>query len=155
MLGFLGALNYYRASLPHLLPEESCAKVSHSRSPAEILDPLYKVATCKLKKATGEFQRIWESNKILPEAYQDAKNLLQKAVRLNYPIPSAPLALSTDASQKHLGACLEQFVDGKWVPMGFWSRALKPEQQRYSTYRRELLAIKLGLRNFIDQINNL
>ena len=58
LLGFLGALNYYRASLPHLLPEESCAKVSHSRSPAEILDPLYKVATCKLKKATGEFQRI-------------------------------------------------------------------------------------------------
>ena len=51
LLGFLGALNYYRASLPNLAPEESVNKnIKHARSPAEILDPLYKVATCSLQK---------------------------------------------------------------------------------------------------------
>ena len=72
---------------------------------------------------------------------------------MNYPVPSAPLALSTDASQRHLGASLDQFVDGKWVPLGFWSKSLQPHQQRYSTFRRELLAIKFAVRNFINDIN--
>ena len=154
LLAFLGARNYYRASLPHLDKSESVnPDVKESRSPAEVLDPLYKMATCKLRKVKGEFERIWNTNKILSEAYQDSKNLLKKAVRLNYPVPSAPIALSTDASQKHLCASLEQFVNGKWAPMAFWSKSLKPEQQRYSTYRTELLAIKLALRNFIDEIN--
>ena len=51
VLAFLGAVNYYRASLPRLSPEESADK-SHveSRSPAAILDPLYKIATCKRRK---------------------------------------------------------------------------------------------------------
>ena len=49
LLGFLGALNYYRASLPKLSAAESSnPAVQHDRSPAEILDPLYKAATCKL-----------------------------------------------------------------------------------------------------------
>ena len=67
-----------------------------------------------------------------------------------FSVPSAPLALSTDASQVCLGASLDQWVDGAWRPLGFWSR---PEQQKYSTYRRELLAIKFAIRHFIDLIN--
>ena len=63
LLGFLGALNYYRASLPHLSREESVSKdVEESRSPAEVLDPLYKMATCGLKKVKGQFQEIWNKN---------------------------------------------------------------------------------------------
>ena len=106
-----------------------------------------------MRKVKGEFQKIWSTNPVLQEAFQDSKTLLQKAVRLNFPVPSAPLALSTDASQKHLGASLDQFVNGKWSPLGFWSKALQPHQQRYSTYRRELLAIKFAVRNFINEIN--
>ena len=155
LLAFLGALNYYRSSLPRLKASESASpeSVEKSRSPAAVLDPLYKLATCKLKKVKGEFEKIWSSNNILPEAFQDAKNLLTKAITLNYPVPSAPLALSTDASQVCLGASLEQFVNGQWTPLGLWSKSLKPEQQRYSTYRREILAIKYAIRHFIDEIN--
>ena len=79
--------------------------------------------------------------------------MLTKAVTLTFPVPSAPLALSTDASQTCLGASLDQFVDGRWRPLGFWSKSLRPEQQRYSTYRRELLAMKWAVRHFIDDIN--
>ena len=60
LLGFLGALNYYRSSLPRLNPEESADKsIKSSRSPAAVLDPLYKLATCVLKKSKGEFEKIW------------------------------------------------------------------------------------------------
>ena len=141
LLAFLGAINYYRASLPKLKKEESSNPTHHDglRSPAEILDPLYKLATCKISKKAGEsFQDIWLKSDIVRESFEDAKILLTKAVTLNYPIPSAPLALSTDASKTHLGASLDQWVDGKWVPLAFWSKSLRPEQQRYSTYIREL-----------------
>ena len=79
--------------------------------------------------------------------------LLQKAIMLEFPIPSAPLALSTDASKTCLGASLEQYVNGQWRCLGLWSKTLKPQQQRYSTYIRELLAIKYAIRHFINEIN--
>ena len=119
-----------------------------------MLDPLYKIATCKLAKSKGNtFTDIWNSSETVKNSFEDAKALLQKAVTLNHPVPGAPLALSTDASQSCLGASLDQWVDGAWRPLGFWSRSLPPAQQRYSTYLRELLAIKYAVRHFIDQIN--
>ena len=48
LLGFLGALNYYRSSLPKAGPTKDHP---HSRSPAQVLDPLYKLATSKEAKA--------------------------------------------------------------------------------------------------------
>ena len=113
------------------------------------LDPLYKLATCKLSKTkSSSFKTIWERT-----TKKDAKTLLTKAVTLNHPIPSAPLSLSTDASKVALGASLDQWVDGAWRPLGFWSRSLRPEQQRYSTYIRELLAIKFAIRHFVNEIS--
>ena len=156
LLGFLGALNYYRSCLPRLSPEESSnpGSVSSSRSPAAILDPLYKLATCNIKKTKGNtFMDIWNKNTIIQDAFKDAKIMLTKAVTLNFPDPNAPLALSTDASKFCLGASLDQYVDGQWKPLGLWSKTLRPEQQNYTTYLRELLAIKHAIRHFIDDIN--
>ena len=74
--------------------------------------------------------------------------MLQKAVTLNNPDPAAPLAITTDASKIAAGATLDQFVDGSWRPLGMWSKMFNPAQQKYSTYKRELLAIKLAMRHF-------
>ena len=84
MLAFLGALNYYRASLPRLKPSES-VNSSEERTPAAVLDPLYKIATCKIEKGT-KFVDIWNSSQRVQEAFVDAKALLSKAVTLNFPI---------------------------------------------------------------------
>ena len=68
LLAFLGALNYYRASLPSLDPEESSGTVkpSSSRLPAEVLDPLYKLATCQLTKQKGcGFIDVWNSSELV------------------------------------------------------------------------------------------
>ena len=150
LLGFLGALNYYRASLPSLPPKDDKSK---ARTPAEILDPLYKLATCELpKKSSSSFVAIWENSECLKNAFEDAKALLQKAITLNFPQPNAPLAITTDASKIALGATLDQWVQGSWRPLGMWSKALKGPQQGYSTYKRELLAIKLAMRHFNKDI---
>ena len=129
LLGFLGALNYYRSSLPSLPPKD---KNSKARTPAEILDPLYKLATCDLPKKSS-FEDVWENSENLKAAFNDAKSLLQKAITLNFPQPNAPLAITTDASKVALGATLDQWVQGSWRPLGMWSKALKGPQQGYST----------------------
>ena len=59
LLAFLGALNYYRASLPSLPPDQTC---SHVRTPAEVLDPLYKLATCEITKKSTGFKEIWDNS---------------------------------------------------------------------------------------------
>ena len=48
---------------------------------------------------------------------------------------------------------MDQWVDCAWRPLGFWSRSLRPEQQRYSTYIRELLAIKFAICHFVNEIS--
>ena len=148
LLAFLGALNYYRASLPNLPPDKN---FGYARTPAEILAPLYHIATADIKPT--EFKKVWSGNPNLEISFNEAKQLLRRAVTLNYPDPNAPIALSTDASKFALGASLDQLVDGVWRPLGFWSKALKPTQQNYSTYRRELMAIMYSMRYFNDMFN--
>ena len=43
---------------------------------------------------------------------------------------------------------LEQQADGRWQPVGFFSRKLTSTQARYSTYDRELLAAYEAVRYF-------
>ena len=143
LLAFLGALNYYRSCLPTLPPDKNCG---YTRTPAEVLAPLYQLATSDIRPT--DFKRVWAGNPNVMEAFDNAKLLLQRAVTLNHPDPGAPIALSTDASKFALGASLDQFVDGVWKPLGFWSKSLKPTQQNYSTYRRELMAIMYAMRYF-------
>ena len=148
LLAFLGALNYYRASLPNLPPDD---KHGYARTPAEVLAPLYQVATADIRPT--DFKKVWAGNPNLSTSFNEAKLLLRRAVVLNYPDPTVPIALSTDASKFALGASLDQLVDGEWRPLGFWSKSLKPTQQNYSTYRRELMAIMYSMRYFNDMFN--
>ena len=87
LLGFLGAINYYRASLPNLLDHERVKCVSDSpggssntpsessalgTAPSQILDPLYKLATCQLVKGKGQsFSDIWNNSEIVRNATPD------------------------------------------------------------------------------------
>ena len=147
LLAFLGALNYYRTSLPSLPPDQHH---DHVRTPAEVLDPLYKLATCEISKKSTGFQEIWGNSPAVQESFKLSKQLLQDAVTLNYPDPRAPLALSTDASNFALGGSLDQYVNGSWRPLGFWSKSLTRQQSQYSTFRREAMAVQLAMRHFHD-----
>ena len=139
LLGFLGALNYYRRCLPSI----------EGKKPADILQPLYTAATKKIPGKT--FKTMWEEENLATH-FQKAKDMLAMACTLTYPDPAAPIALTTDSSGHSIGGVLEQFEAGIWRPLGFWSRNLPQDKRKWSTYRRETFAVQQGLRHFHDEI---
>ena len=66
LLHYLGAINYFRASLPYLPPDPSIPG-SQKKSPAEVLMPLYSLATCKIEKGT-KFTDMWSES--IDKAYE-------------------------------------------------------------------------------------
>ena len=140
LLGFLGGLNFYRRNLPNL----------HGQTVAEVLKPLYDIATVKVPGK--KFVDLWRERK-MDDHYNKAKQLLTQATNLVYPNPNNPLGLTCDASKGGVGAVLEEYQNGQWVPLGFWSRHLTPAQQQWSTFRRELYSIWQALHHFITEID--
>ena len=115
---FLGFASYYRRFIPDF---------------SAIARPLHTLTESKTKFA-------W-----LPAA-QDAfvalKNALLTKPVLAYPIPTQPFILDTDASDHAIGAVLSQVdADGRERVVAYGSKSLSHAQRRYSTTRRELLAV--------------
>ena len=98
------------------------------------------------------FVQHWQENG-LQKHFQAAKDLLVMATHLVHPDPSCPISLTTDASDTAIGAALEQFKDGSWQPLGFWSKNLPSDKRKWTVYRRELFAIQQGLRHFLPEID--
>lgn len=125
---FLGMVNFYRKFLPKA---------------AQIQAPLHALLTGSVKGShpvdiTGDART----------AFEECKESLCQATLLTHPDLEARIALITDASDKAIGAALQQYKDNAWQPLAFFSRKLSPSQQKYSPYDRELLAIYEGIRYF-------
>lgn len=124
--GFLGLINFHHRLLPGI---------------AQILDPLHNA----LK---GPERKKLEWTDSCTEAFCAAKEALANACLIVHPRSNAPTSITTDASDIAVGASLEQFIDGTWKPLGFFSKKLKPAETRYSTFDKELLAVYLAVRHF-------
>ena len=94
--------------------------------------PLHVMSQAKGK----DFQ--W--NDQLQAAFEDTKEALASAALLVHPSTTATTCLTVDASDLAVGGVLEQFLDGEWKPLGFFSQKLDKAQKSYSTFDRELLA---------------
>ena len=70
------------------------------------------------------------------------------ATLLVHPSATATTCLAVDASDVAVGGVLEQFLDGSWKPLAFFSKKLNNAQKSYSTFDRELLAIFLAVKHF-------
>ena len=84
----------------------------------------------------------------MDKAFHDAKTALASATLLVHPRQDAPTAVTVDASDLAIGGILEQFTDGLWRPLAFFSRKLQPAQTSYSAFDRELLAAYASIRHF-------
>ena len=82
----------------------------------------------------------------LNKAFEEAKNALSQATLSHHPLPGAPIALTTDASDIAIGALLEQQVRGQWQPQAFYSRQLKKMEINYGTI--ELLGVHSAILHF-------
>ena len=85
---------------------------------------------------------LWEEKH--SRAVRQLKRRLADYTVLQIPDPAKPYVLWTDASGHSLGAVLLQ--GGK--PLGFLSKKMNDQQQRYSTYKQELLALLTALKKW-------
>lgn len=125
---FLGMINFYRRFLPQAAKSQA---------------PLNALLTGSVK---GSHPVNLTDESLL--AFEECKKSLSNAALLAHPDCEAKLAVVTDASDLAMGAVLQQFKDGNWQPLAFFSRKLSPAQQKYSPYDRELLAIYESIKYF-------
>ena len=125
---FLGLINFYHRFLP------GCAKT---------LQPLHSLLSGPIKQGKT---LLWEEG--ATTAFNSSKEMLAKATLLHHPKPEALTNITTDASDVAVGAVLQQYIEGAWRPIAYFSKKLLPAETRYSTFDRELLAIYLSIRHF-------
>lgn len=128
---FIGMVNYYHRFLP---------------SAAEVMQPLHRLSNSKAPSASLQ----WSEDDI--RAFNRAKRILSNATVLSHPTDKGALVLCTDASEKGVGATLEQWQEEAWRPLGFFSRHLTRAEQKYSAFDRELLAAHSASKHFIHMI---
>ena len=122
---FLGMVNFYNIFVPHA---------------AALMVPLYSISHAKGK----DFQ--WTES--LQSAFDATKQALASATLLVHPSTTATTCLTVDASNLAVGGVLEQFLEGNWKPLAFFSRKLDKAQKSYSTFDRELLAMYSAVKHF-------
>lgn len=89
-----------------------------------------------------------EWNETAIQAFDQCKLLLKEATILNYYDPTLPLALFVDASNIAAGAVVQQKTTENWKPIGFYSEKFNKAVQNYSTFGRELAAMKMAVKYF-------
>lgn len=119
---FLGLVNFYRRSLP---------QAAKAQKPLNVF----------LHESRKNDRRKIDWNPEAIEAFETIRRNIADAVLLAHPAPDAPIRLVTDASDTGMGAALEQWQNGDWKPLAFFSRGFTSTQKRYSTYDRELTAM--------------
>ena len=118
---FLGLVNFYHRFISN---------------GATLLQPLYMLL--KQTKRPSD-SPAWTDE--TTTVFETIKQALANATFLIHPVTNAPTNIMTDASDIAVGGVLQQYINGQWCPLSFFSKALKPAETRYSTYDRELLAI--------------
>ena len=109
---------------------------------AQHMQPLFAVLATKPKFG----HLAWMDE--MTNAFNTTKQALANAIMLAHPLHDARIALTVDASAQAIGGVLEQWVNGTWQPLSFFSRQLRSNEAKYSAFDRELLAVHLGVRHF-------
>lgn len=127
--GFLAMINFYRRFVPNAIRTQA---------------PLLEMTPGN--KRNDRSPLVW--NDKTKAAFEQCKVQLAQATLLAHPAKEAALSLWVDASDFAAGAVLQQVVDGKVQPLGFFSKKFDKAQVRYSTYDRELTAVYLAIKHF-------
>ena len=114
---FLGFANYYRRYVHQF---------------ADVARPLTELTKKGVEWQWGPYQR---------QSFIKLKDKLCTAPILQFPDPKLPYTVITDASGTAVGGVLMQDQGKGLCPLAFMSRVLKPTEQRYSAYERELATI--------------
>ena len=86
------------------------------------IQALLKVISGRKRNNNAKIE--WTSE--LKQSFQRVKEHLAQATSLAFPDSNATLSLQTDASDKAIGAVLQQHSNGFLKPFSFFSRKLTP-----------------------------
>ena len=133
---YLGMVNYYHRFIPH------CAAK---------LTPLNNLLTAANEGHTrlspkSNFDLKWDKN--AESSFSESKQILANATLLVHPDSTAQINITCDASDVAVGGVLQQFLNGRWQPLSFFSKKLNPAETRYSAFDRELLAVYATIKHF-------
>jgi hypothetical protein len=139
--GFLGLANYYSAYVP---------------SYADFAGPL--MSKLQLNREDGKKGStkalVWKDSEI--ESFHQLKAKLAEHLELFQCEPDKPFVMHTDASDKAIGAVLEQYrvVNGetRLVPVAFFSRKLAKSQLNWTPREKETYAVVSALRKYAGWI---
>jgi len=123
---FLGSMSYYRRFIPNF------ADCSSLLTPATSLRAPLRV--------------VWTEE--MTTSFCKLISLLCDCCVLFIPAPDDVFTLYTDASGMGIGGCLHISRDSNELPVGFFSRQLKPAEKNYSVSELESLAIVASLKHF-------
>ena len=126
MQQFLGLTNYFREFIPNY---------------SAVTAPLDKLRNLKRLTADDWSQETTQSFELL-------KRIITKTPILSYPDYSVPFSVATDASNCGIGAMLFQETKEKRKYILFAARSLSESERRYSTPKKELLAIIYAFKKF-------
>ncbi|PIK60124.1 gag-pol polyprotein [Apostichopus japonicus] len=115
---YLGLLNFYRRFIPRC---------------SELLQPLTDLLSGKKPKTAPVVL-----NDSASQAFRNSKTELANATLLVHPDHTKPLSLVVDASDTGVGGALQQYQNGCWHAIAFFSKKLSATEKRYSTFGREL-----------------
>lgn len=82
------------------------------------------------------------------ESFDRLKQTLCEAAVLAYPDFDKPFILDTDASEHSCGAVLSQIQNGEEKVLSYFSTTHAPSELKYSTTRKELLAVIKAVKHF-------
>ena len=128
-----------------LFPTYSTSNITDIRGNGQLLSPLKTSSRTPLFQAVAGKMQILS---VMETAFVETKALLANATLLIHPHPDVLTSIATDAYDTAIDAVLQQFVNGVWVPLAFFSQRLRPSEMKYSTFDRELLAVYLSIRHF-------
>ena len=117
MRSFIGFCSYYRLFIKDF---------------AGIAKPLHQIAK---KNSRYTWNPEWHN------AFEKLKEAVIDSSVLKHLDHNSPFIADTDASDNSVGALLSNIVDGVQYPVAFASRVLTPAECRYSTTKREPLAV--------------
>ena len=94
-------------------------------------------------------ERAWEWGEIQENAYLQLKEQLCSATILRLPDPYSPFILTTDWSQRGMGAILSQLnKEGEEHPICYASRSRNAAEHNYSSFDGECLAVVWATSHF-------
>lgn len=128
---FAGMINYYHRFVPGL---------------AKLLEPIYTHLTLLQKPPKSKQVFNWPES--CNEAFSKIKDALSASTLLVHPIESVPLNITSDASNKAVGAVIQQYHDNQWRPLAFFSKKLTTQESKYSAFDKELLGVYLAIKHF-------